>query len=224
LCVHRDNGLVLLDVDCCVSPLQNLSSFSSELLERFDGAYVELSGSGYGLHIVARGVLPSGYRHVVRVGGFPRGRKQAQLEVYHDRKFLRITGDAIRNPDRIGDCQDGLDWLYRILLKPLERPHLDTPSLPVREDATVLGALRRVRGFNELYEHGAGPGDDHSALDWRLICLIVEHGTRDAEQAADIFRQSALYRPSGKGPRYIETTVEKALRRTGWKSAMEVAV
>lgn len=195
--------------------MKELSPLASELLERLSGAYAEVSGSGYGLHFVARGVLPSGYRHVVRVGGFARDRKQPQVEVYHDRKFLRITRDCIQNPDRIGDCQDGLDWLYRTLLKPLERPFLDAPHPPAREDAIVLRALRRVKGFDELYERGAGPGDDHSALDWRLICLIVEHGTCDPEQVADIFRGSALYRPSGKGPRYIEDSIAKALRRVG---------
>jgi len=200
--------------------MKELSPVASELLSHLSGAYAEVSRSGYGLHIVARGVLPPGYRHVVRVGGFARDRKQPQVEAYHDRKFLRITGDCIQNRDRIGECQPGLDWLYRTLLKPLATPMREPVAAPCLPDDAVLRALQRVKGFSELYERGARPGDDHSALDWRLICLIVEYGTRDAEQVADIFRGSALYRPSGKGASYVQNTVAKALR---YKGAMEVA-
>src|SRR6185369_2812851 len=54
-------GLVFIDLDHCLTPA-GWSPLAVATCQQFAGAYVEVSRSGTGLHIICAGTLPLGHR------------------------------------------------------------------------------------------------------------------------------------------------------------------
>lgn len=88
------------DVDGCLETTpagSNWSAVALELLAAFQGAAVEISQSGTGLHIVGRGAVPAHSCKNVALG----------LEFYHEARFVALTGrDTLGSVDF--DCSAAL--------------------------------------------------------------------------------------------------------------------
>jgi putative DNA primase/helicase len=71
-----------IDLDNCRDPeTGTLEEWASKILDAFPNAYKEVSPSGSGVHIIARGKAPS--------------RKRGNLEVYCLARYFRLTGVAL---------------------------------------------------------------------------------------------------------------------------------
>jgi len=80
------------------------------IVERFSDSYMEISPSGRGLKIWARGRLPQNLPGA-RVG-------DGQIEIYDHGRYFTVTGRALRGaPLEIEDHQADLDALYNRLTK-----------------------------------------------------------------------------------------------------------
>ena len=75
-------GFVGIDLDDCFDGAE-LKPWAREIVETLD-SYTELSPSGRGVHIIARGELPSGRRKV------------AGVEMYNSGRYLTVTGNWLR--------------------------------------------------------------------------------------------------------------------------------
>jgi hypothetical protein len=94
------NGSILIDLD---DVLGEGGKFTDEWAEKFtykaiaSGAFVEISYSGTGIHVIGRG-------HARKAGA-----KGIAIEVYPDKRFVAITGELMANtecPDAVTDITD----------------------------------------------------------------------------------------------------------------------
>ena len=84
----KDGGLVGVDLDDCLDPKGDLKLWARGLVERFSDSYTEISPSGHGLKIWARGVLPANLPGV-QVG-------DGHIEMYDHARYFTVTGRSFR--------------------------------------------------------------------------------------------------------------------------------
>ena len=80
------SGHWFLDIDHCKLPDGGWSPIAIDLCRRFNGAYMEVSQSGEGIHIIGRGTPPP---HTTRNGALG-------LELYSGDRFCAATGTDAR--------------------------------------------------------------------------------------------------------------------------------
>jgi putative DNA primase/helicase len=72
-----------VDLDNCRDPESGeLEPWAQKIISRFEGAYVEASPSGRGVHIICKGVLEECL-------------KTGSVELYGEKRFFTITGAAL---------------------------------------------------------------------------------------------------------------------------------
>jgi putative DNA primase/helicase len=102
-----EDGLVGVDFDLALDPDGNLYPWAAALLQPFEdlgGAYIEVSPSGRGLHLITRAQLPRNPNQI-DFGGVREGKRASHVEVYREKRYFTITGDVWRGNHAIGDCQ-----------------------------------------------------------------------------------------------------------------------
>lgn len=91
-----------LDLDHCLQENGDWSELSKEMCRMFNGAYIEVSMSGTGLHIIGKGPLQPP-RHSCRNSAY-------QIELYTSQRYVALTGtNSQGSPD--ADCSQLLPWL-----------------------------------------------------------------------------------------------------------------
>jgi hypothetical protein len=103
-----DDGLTGMDVDDCLDEEGGVKSWSRGIVERFGDTYTEISPSGEGLKIWARGSLPRNLPGVTVGDG--------AIEMYDHARYFAVTGQAFRGaPLQVEDHAEDLlalyDWL-----------------------------------------------------------------------------------------------------------------
>jgi len=179
----RDGGLVGIDLDDCLTADLSVKPWACGIVERFADSYCEISPSGEGLKIWARGTLPANVPGV-KVG-------DGSIEAYHCGRYFAVTGLVFRGaPLQIEDHGTDLLMLYDRLcgsrkgwhLQPLQGgriPHGQQHSTLV----SLAGTLRARRICDEAVDRlafvrregrdvdqpgnfrvGARLRDDHAAI------------------------------------------------------------
>ncbi len=222
-----DLGIVCIDIDDALDQNGYFRHDSvAQVFEQFD-TYTEISQSGRGLHIVCKAdaetlALLKRKKRVAKSVDTNAGR--FEYEIYHDKRFIAITGNVVGNTADIQDCTDSVRWVYRNII--------DTSNTTVRvrklkvpetaADVIELMSRERTGKFEQLFHHGdtSEYRDDHSAADLAL-CRKIAFYTQDPDLIDEVFRQSALYRDKwdnqhrGDGATYGEMTIEAALANVG---------
>jgi hypothetical protein len=115
-----EGRFVGIDLDDALDEKGDLKDWARGIVERFSDTYMEISPSGRGLKIWARGSLPANLPGV-KVG-------DGQIEMYDHARYFAVTGRAFRGAplqveDRAADLRTLYDWLTagrkRWLLQPL---------------------------------------------------------------------------------------------------------
>ena len=225
----KHDPFIIIDVDhkphCPISGA--MTKLVLKMLEELD-TYAERSMSGMGLHIVA------GWRDCPFTG-----RRKKNIEIYHSKRFIIITGDAWMNAGKIN--MDGADIIKRFMETVGMRPEPDGPiqyQAPGGADAEIIRRLSGDDKFDALYYDGrnileemARRGievSDHSmsAADI-VLCELIAEQTTDPAQVGRIFLSSALARrPDRVGkthgrPDYVQRTVAQAMKRVAWRKEQE---
>lgn len=95
-----DDPFFFIDLDAQLQADGTWSPIAQQLCQVFAGAYVEVSQSGKGLHIIGRGTPPPhGCESDYKIGGF-----------YHELRFCALTGFGAQG-DAGKDCTHLLPWL-----------------------------------------------------------------------------------------------------------------
>ncbi|RPI66338.1 MAG: hypothetical protein EHM38_10255, partial [Geobacteraceae bacterium] len=99
---HDD--FVGIDFDDCIdSATGAVESEVLEVIQRLD-TYTEISPSGRGIHVIAKGKLPAG------------SRKAGKVEIYDDRRFFTITGKSFNGtPAEVREKQNEIREVYQKL-------------------------------------------------------------------------------------------------------------
>ena len=145
--------------------------------------YQELSKSGRGYHIVARGILPDG-----------AGRRRGHVEVYDRSRFMILTGNC--NRVEVTNQQSVIDRLLAAMPKS-SLVEIPQDSTEIRTDSEILDmALRAANGDKVQILTGAPDlWRDHypsqSEADYALLGILWFY-SGNVEQTIRIFRLSPL--------------------------------
>ena len=93
-------GIGGIDLDACRDPGTGaLTNWANRWIDAFD-SYVEVSPSGTGVKIFAKGAPSSLPAHVLNMDGEPIDGKRPQVEAYVDGRWFAYTGDALDDTPR----------------------------------------------------------------------------------------------------------------------------
>ena len=109
-----EDGLTGIDLDDCLDSEGNVKPWARGIVERFSDTYMEVSPSGRGLKIWARGSLPANLPKVrISDGG---------IEIYDHARYFTFTGQAFHGaPPEVEDHAADVLMLYEHLTAGKER-------------------------------------------------------------------------------------------------------
>src|SRR6202023_3240607 len=104
----KEDALAGIDLDDSLDDEGDVKAWARGMVERFGDTYIEISPSGQGLKIWARGTLPANLPGV-QVG-------DGAIELYDHARYFAVTGRAFRGaPLQVEDHVSDLLLLYRRL-------------------------------------------------------------------------------------------------------------
>lgn len=189
---------------------EQFRAFSEEFLTTMD-SYSEISQSGKGIHIIAKGVLPRGRR------------KKGCVEMYDDVRFLAMTGDVYEDYDKLtegtekviplfnkyinnatksngGNAPEGGNEQAKYIYKSQSNTAHRTSGVGgiLSDDEVIRKAQESSNGtlFSCLYR-GQWEGLNYpsqSEADMAFCNLLAFWCGKDTAQMDRIFRTSGLYR------------------------------
>jgi hypothetical protein len=201
------DGLVGLDLDDCLQDGEP-SADARQIISRF-GSYAEISPSGNGVKLIARGKLPE------------PGRRNGKLELYSSKRFFTITGQHLPgSPERINAAQPAIDELWaKHFAKPRVKASGQSGTLPPYPlQAEINALLRDDRTADDYWQQKftVCPKDDQSPSAWDLAFAgyLARQGY-DRETVGGFLRAYRKHHEPGKGKQdradYIWATVDQAL-------------
>jgi putative DNA primase/helicase len=209
----ENDNFVGIDFDNCLDPATGeIDAEALDVIKRLD-TYTEISPSGRGIHVIAKGKLPAG------------SRKAGKVEIYDDRRFFTITGNPFNgSPAEVRERREEVGEVYRILFpQPVSKSK--SPSKETEIDDHVLIELAKnaenALKFNRLWKGDFSGYPSQSEADLALCRMLVFWTGRDDEQMDRLFRQSGLFRPKwdvahyGGKKTYGQATIDKALSFDG---------
>jgi NrS-1 polymerase HBD domain len=210
-----DDDLIGTDLDGCVKKDTAVIGPEALAIVQLVNSYTEITPSGKGLRIFARGHLPPGRR--VR-----RGVGHTGVELYETGKYLTITGQHVEGTPRTIETRTRELVALHAQVFGVEQPSAAVagPDQPVSlTDAELLVkacTARNGAGFAALWDGNlAAYHGDASAGDLALCNQLAFWTGRNAEQIDRLFRQSQLMRPKWDSRRgkstYGTWTITKAI-------------
>jgi putative DNA primase/helicase len=206
--VLNGDGLVGVDFDHCYDGSRITIPKIAEYVAMLD-TYCEISASGDGLRLFLFGTLP------------PRDRKEGDIEVYSDKRFLSVSARHLAGtPLTINRRQAQLDSFHsevfaeRIARRARVRPPRIT-SIVSQSDEELFERIRRSahgEKFFKLYNEGAYQiyYQDRSVADQWLFSRL-EHWTHfDDARVLRLPWQSKMVRPKWNSVDYMERTLARA--------------
>jgi putative DNA primase/helicase len=212
-----EDDYIGIDLDECRQPATGQIAPAAMAVVRDIDSYTEISPSGTGLKIFAKGRLPG-------VGG-KRGRK----EVYDRERYFTVTGHHLDcTPGTVNERTEAVAAFYAEHFG--KRPATPTVSTPRNPEMDVDGQAALARAFPrmEQYQRNLANGADvnrfgkeyksGSEADMALICALVQAGL-DGEEVFAAFFASARGRMAVD--RYGDDDAERRIRRSieeahGW--------
>lgn len=174
-----------------------------EVFQRFQGTYAELSPSGKGLHIIARGAVPS-------------GRRRHGVEIYSNARFMTMTGNVYAaNP--IIDMQPAATWLFNEMGGETKTVHFRGEFVDKEPDNVVIQKILNAANGDKVRDLVSGNWQIHypsqSEADFALIDIIAYY-TQSRFQITRLFRQSALgQREKAQRDAYVNGMIDRAFDR-----------
>lgn len=216
--VFTGSDLVGVDLDHVRNPeTGETEAWALHVIRHLD-SYTELSQSGTGYHIIARGILP------------PEGRKRGPIEMYDasSPRYFCTTGQHVPGtPETVNERTAQLSAVHARYFPPKERKQsttiarTETPTLP--DDTRLLEMARNARNgakFRRLFDDGDWTGYPSQSEADSALCMMLAFWTgKDAARIDRLFRHSGLYRDKWDEQRgaltYGEGTIAEAMDLQG---------
>lgn len=221
--LSEETCIVCLELDNCINEDGTLTSFAAEKVKRFNGAYIEISQSGKGLHIF--------FLDEYGVGVKKRGK---HLEVHSDKAFIALTGHVYdehggENAVYLGATDELIRDVF-VGADELEHMPVDVEALPTLATDELLEVIRRSKAgakFERLFKGDITGFEDSSYLleekeeeakkfnldctkaDAALCSMLCFWANGNYRQIKEIWQMSELWRRE----RHVELT-EAYARRT----------
>ena len=209
--LSRDDPFVCIDLDNVDNKKQDM------FINDFNGTYVEISQSGMGIHIFAKGEIEKNFNNQLE-----------KVEMYQENRCIAMTGNIYKLNDFVAEKillkQKELDKYYKlfspkrsvrdIIRKYQEAAECVPDSNTVIETMCMYNAMARAL-FEGSYTSGDASKDDFSLL---LFLNSFTHG--NAEMMKELFLKSALNRIGDRSKRrtekgylkYLEDSISKAIQ------------
>ena len=208
--IFPEDRIVFIDLDNCIMEDGEPSEFAESILALFPGTYTEYSQSESGLHIIARGVMPSNHK-----AKFYDEKKNCIMEIYSGGRYIAFTGNAYTAAEP-AEAQAAINELcsrYNITAAPADAAPAYTQKPIEREDAEILEQARRSErngaDFALLWRGSwAEKYGSQSEGDYRLLEILYFY-SQNEEQTARLFMQCPLAdRPKARRGDYIYRTIK----------------
>jgi putative DNA primase/helicase len=181
--VTEKNGITGIDLDHCRDPATGKTQpWARQIIEAIN-SYTEVSPSGTGYRILLYGTIPAS---VLDKG--KQGRKKGNIEVYHGKRFLTVTGDHVPGTPR--DLEHQQEALEAFCEKHLSNSRkqaytADTCSAADRDavSAKAEALCASNSAFKALWDRARDDFEDQSAstYDLALANFAVRQGLSDSE-------------------------------------------
>ena len=226
LALSDDDNTYCIDIDDALQADGTWSALAVELVQACMGAYVEVSQSGRGLHIIGRGEVP------------PHSCKCAahKIELYTEARYIALTGSAaVGSMDHVTPA-DTLAALVAEYWPPRDQGTDRPDGVASVDDDTILArALAAKSGasvfggsgvtFRALWEADTnilgkaypdpsqGREYDASSADAALAQHLAYWCARDPDAIERLMRRSALVRDKWEREDYLPRTISGACAR-----------
>lgn len=225
------DDLFFIDLDHSRTPDGQWNALSTELCTLFAGAYVEVSLSGEGLHII--GSYDRRPEHRIQLRG-----PDQDADLYHSGRFCALTGYGATGSSAFV-AQSALEDVTTRYFAPVETvagaptdwttepvPEYTGPADDAELIAKMLRASTSAQGaflgkatLSQLWEGGDAVdcyGGDVSATDAALLSHLSFWTGKDCERMDRLFRASGLMRDkwdrgAGGGRTYAQVSILKAV-------------
>ena len=193
--------------------LDNVSEDKKNLIDDFSDTYIEISQSGKGLHIFAKGSIKKNLNNQI-----------GKVEMYHENRCIAMTGELFTVNYLAENKQDTIDKYYKLyspkesIYKAIEGYNEALNSIP-NADMVLDAMLKHNEKARGLF-YGSNLSADASKDDFQLLLLLNSFTHGNHEMMKSIFLQSALNRMGDKSKRkteigymkYLDESIEKAIR------------
>jgi len=202
-----DGPYVGVDLDDCRDrDTGELEDWAQDIIQRLD-SYTEISPSGTGVHVIARGEKPDG-KH-----------RDGDVELYDRDRYFTVTGQHLNLTSTA--ISERSDQLARVHDAYIGDPHDgQEPADPPDESATLTDAeiIERASNaengdkFRRLWMGDTSGYPSHSEADQALCNLLAFWTGGDKQRIEWLFNQSGLTREKwNTRPDYRERTIQKAV-------------
>ena len=198
-----------VDLDGCLDPdTGKIEPWSQKIIEDVD-SYTEISPSGTGVHILARGELPEG-----------RNRK-GHFEAYDQGRYFTVTGNHLPGTPR--NIESRKEELQNVVRRLFEEESANGYTKPVTaadpvdyglsDDEIVQKALSASDGerFARLWTGDTLGYGSHSEADLALCGRLAFWTGGNAARIDSLFQRSGLYRKKWDREDYRNRTITAAL-------------
>jgi putative DNA primase/helicase len=211
------DGFLGIDIDNCITEDLTPNAWAMQVAEAV-GSYTEISPSGRGLHMIAKGSLPPGPRRT-RVG-------ECRLEMYDAARYFTVTGRLFDSRfSLLTDAQDAVDQIYRRHFEQEISPKFDASDpggTQTISAAYVLNQLEKLSNSESAKALFNGDDsayrNDKSAADLAFCCFARQALGSDADVIDRAYRVSSRYRPkwdrlhSADGRTYGTMTIQRSMQ------------
>ena len=227
--LSKDDPYVGVDLDHCIDrETGEIREPFLSIIRRVD-SYTEITPSGEGVRIIARGELP------------PSGRKKGDVEMYDAGRFLTITGKVLGAARPVAERTEQIRAVHAEIFPPADAPEAAAPRRrprPLSEysltDQQILAKAFAARNGNVI--HALWNGDwqgrysSQSEADGALAFHLAFWTDGDGERADRLFRESGLMREKwdeahySGGKTYGQATIEGAMQhvREGYAPGVKI--
>ncbi len=149
-----DGGMVGIDLDDCRDPdTGELKQWATETIARFN-SYAEISPSGTGVKIWARGKIPCDGT------GRKRPYHDGAVEMYGHGRYFAVTGHRLESgPATINPAQEAIDWLWATAFAEPKRQERNGHAA-ARDDDRIIDRARKYVATMDVAIDGQGGSDD----------------------------------------------------------------
>lgn len=208
--LNKDDPFLCIDLDNI--EMKKWSTF----IEDFEDTYVEFSQSGKGLHIFAKGKIPSNFNNQIE-----------QVEMYQENRCIAMTGNTISTKDRalhkIACKQREIDKYFKLYapkssvreqLRSYQRIPEGVPSI-----SNIIEIMCKYNPKARALFEGSYSSGDASKDDFCLLLFLNSFTHGNADLMKEIFLQSVLNRSEDRSKRrnelsylrYLDQSIRKAI-------------
>lgn len=199
----KELGITFIDLDDCISD-GKLNKFAENIISAFDGTFMELSQSGSGVHIFAK-------------GNIDKAIKKDVIELYDNVRYVAFTGDSL-NSCEIINKQDEIKILYnKYSDKVQEKTVTRVEPLNLDENEIIERIMQSKQASNFYYYYNGG-AEANSENTLGLARILAFWCRNDSNMIKSIMYKSKLVRKKfdrkTAGRTWLDLVIDKAINST----------